>query len=86
MAYRLSNARILEWLGGELDGCATNLDSSKVQVNSAAVWWFCHKLTPDERANILGEFVKHNALRDRSGTNGTAKKPGRRAKKHNSNA
>jgi hypothetical protein len=79
MPYRLSNARILEWLARELDTCASDLDTSKVQVNSAAVWWFCQRLTPDQRADILGEFVKHNALRDRSPAT-PAKKADRRRK------
>ena len=76
---RLSNARILDWLASHLEECSDSLDCPKVQVNSAAVWWFCTKLAPDERATILGEFVRQNALRVQSSQNGKA--PRRRSRK-----
>jgi hypothetical protein len=60
---RLCNARIHGWLADDLDRVADQTASSKVQVNSAAVWWFCHKLPPEERARILGEFVTAQAMR-----------------------
>lgn len=64
---RLCNARIHGWLADDLDRVAEQTASSKVQVNSAAVWWFCHKLPPEERARILGDFVTAQALRGGDG-------------------
>jgi hypothetical protein len=60
---RLSNARIQDWLADDLDRVADQTGSSKVLVNSAAVWWFCRQLPAEERARILGEFVTAQALR-----------------------
>jgi hypothetical protein len=60
---RLSNARIQGWLAADLDRVAEQMDGPKALVNSAAVWWFCHRLTAEERAKILGEFVTAQALR-----------------------
>ena len=54
---RLSNARIQGWLAEDLDQVARQTGSSKVLVNSAAVWWFCHRIPAEERARLLGEFV-----------------------------
>jgi hypothetical protein len=65
---RLCNARIQGWLADDLDRVAEQTASSKVQVNSAAVWWFCHKLPAEERARILGEFVTAQAMRGGAGT------------------
>ena len=59
---RLCNARIQGWLADDLDRVAEQTASSKVQVNSAAVWWFCLKLPAEERARILGEFVTAQAM------------------------
>ena len=60
---RLCNARIHGWLADDLDRVADQTGSSKVQVNSAAVWWFCLRLPAEERARILGEFVTAQAMR-----------------------
>ena len=60
---RLSNARIQGWLAADLDHVADQMDGPKALVNSAAVWWFCHRLTAEERAKILGEFVTAQAMR-----------------------
>lgn len=59
----LDNARIQSWLAGDLARVAGQMDGTKALVNSAAVWWFCHRLTPEERARILGDFVAAQALR-----------------------
>jgi hypothetical protein len=59
----LCNARIQGWLADDLDRVADQTASSKVQVNSAAVWWFCLRLPAEERARILGEFVTAQAMR-----------------------
>jgi hypothetical protein len=60
---RLCNARIQCWIADDLDRVDDQTASSKLQVNSAAVWWFCLKLPPEERARILGEFVTAQAMR-----------------------
>lgn len=60
---RLSNARIQGWLAADLDRVAEVMDSPKALVNSAAVWWFCQRLTAEERAKVLGEFVTAQAMR-----------------------
>ena len=60
---RLCNARIHGWLADDLDRVADQTGSSKVQVNSAAVWWFCLRLPAEDRARILGEFVTAQAMR-----------------------
>src|SRR5205085_6446882 len=67
---RLCNARIQGWLADDLDRVAEQTASSKVQVNSAAVWWFCLKLPAEERARILGEFVTAQAMRGGAGPAG----------------
>jgi hypothetical protein len=59
----LRNARIQSWLAADLDRVAGEMDGTKAQVNSAAVWWFCHRLTAEERARILGDFVAAQAMR-----------------------
>jgi hypothetical protein len=60
----LSNARIQGWLADDLARVAGETDSTRALVNSAAVWWFCHRLSPEERARILGEFVTAQAMRN----------------------
>ena len=60
---RLSNARVQGWLAADLDRVAEQMDGPKALINSAAVWWFCHRLTAEERAKILGEFVTAQAMR-----------------------
>ncbi|MDB5306264.1 MAG: hypothetical protein JWO38_466 [Gemmataceae bacterium] len=59
----LSNARIQSWLADDLARVAGEMDGTKAQVNSASVWWFCHRLSPEERARILGDFVAAQAMR-----------------------
>ena len=72
---RLCNARIHGWLAEDLDRVADQTASSKVQVNSAAVWWFCHKLPAEERARILGEFVTAQAMRGGGHAEGKPRDP-----------
>jgi len=78
---QFNNARVLGWLSHHLDDCSDSLASTKVLVNSAAVWWFCTKLTPDERAQSLGEFVSENARQVQSSLNGDDPKSKRKSKK-----
>ena len=59
---RFTNARVHEWLTPEVDAVVEAMHTTRVQLNSAALWWFCRHLTPEERAEILGEYVKVQAM------------------------
>jgi hypothetical protein len=59
---KFTNARVHEWLTPDLDAVARAMRSTRVQLNSAALWWFCRRLSAAERAEVLGEFVKVQAL------------------------
>jgi hypothetical protein len=59
---RLTNARVHEWLTPALDAVTTAMHTTRLQLNSAALWWFLNRLTPKERAEILGEYVKSLAM------------------------
>jgi hypothetical protein len=59
---RFTNARVHEWLTPDVDGVVTAMRTTRVQLNSAALWWFCKSLTAEERAEILGEYVKVQAM------------------------
>jgi hypothetical protein len=45
-----------------LDAATTAMHTTRLQLNSAALWWFLNRLTPQERAEILGEYVKALAM------------------------
>jgi hypothetical protein len=62
MPEPLTNARVHEWLTAALDDAVTKMHTSRLQLNSAAMWWFLTKLSPEERAEILGEYTKVLAL------------------------
>jgi hypothetical protein len=38
------------------------MHTSRLQLNSAALFWFLNKLSPEERASILGEYTKVLAM------------------------
>ena len=57
-----TNARVHDWLSEHLDDVVQHMRTSRVQLNSAAIWWFCTRLSIEERAEILGEYVKHQAM------------------------
>jgi hypothetical protein len=59
---RFTNARVHEWLTPTLDHVTGVMHTTRVQLNSAALWWFCQQLEPRQRAEILGEYVKVQAL------------------------
>jgi hypothetical protein len=59
---RFTNARVHEWLTPALDVVTDAMHTTRLQLNSAALWWFLNRLTPKERAEILGEYVKALAL------------------------
>lgn len=67
-AERFINARVHEWLAPTLDSATDTMHTTRILLNSAAVWWFCHRLPVEQRAEILGEYVKIQAL----GGSGTA--------------
>jgi len=84
---RFTNARVHEWLTPTLDAVTDTMHTTRVQLNSAALWWFCQQLQPSERAEILGEYVKVQALGGKSRSRGgpsdespakNAKRPTRR--------
>jgi hypothetical protein len=57
-----TNARVHEDLEDGLDAAAVGMHATRLVLNSAALWWFVTRLTPQERAEILGEYVKQRAL------------------------
>jgi hypothetical protein len=59
---KFTNARVHEWLTRALDEVTTAMHTTRLQLNSAALWWFLNRLTAKERAEILGEYVKSLAL------------------------
>jgi hypothetical protein len=62
MSEQFQNARVHEHLTDDLDAVVRYLHATRMQLNSAALWWFLNKLTPEERAEILGEYTKQLAL------------------------
>jgi hypothetical protein len=77
---RFTNARVHEWLTPEVDAVVDAMHTTRVQLNSAALWWFCRHLTAEERAEILGEYVKVQALGGKEGAD-TPKPTGRRSRR-----
>ena len=59
---KFTNARVHEWLTPVIEEVTTTMHTTRIQLNSAALWWFCKQLTPEQRAEILGEYVKVQAL------------------------
>lgn len=72
-SHKFTNARVHEWLTPELDSAANSMHTTRIQLNSAALWWFCCRLSPEDRAEILGEFVKYQALGPQSHQTSTPK-------------
>jgi hypothetical protein len=62
MSEQFQNARVHLYLTPLLDAVAGDMHTSRLQLNSAALWWFLEKLTPEERASILGEYTKVLAM------------------------
>jgi hypothetical protein len=63
MSEPFTNARVHEYLTAALDAAVADMHANRLQLNSAALWWFLNPLTPQERAEILGEYVKQLAMR-----------------------
>src|SRR5437588_5457453 len=59
---KFTNARVHEWLTPTLDAVTDTMHTTRLQLNSAALWWFCRRLTAEQRAEILGEYVKVQAM------------------------
>jgi hypothetical protein len=59
---KFTNARVHDWLTPYLEALTAETHTTRIQLNSAALWWFCRRLTPEQRAEILGEYVKVQAL------------------------
>jgi hypothetical protein len=97
MSEKFTNARVYEHLTPALDDAVTQMHTTRLQLNSAALWWFLNRLSAEERAELLGEYVKLLAMHGqaeaarRAGDKGPAggkkkaqaggKAAGRRAKK-----
>jgi hypothetical protein len=83
MSERFTNARAHEHLTPALDAASEEMHATRLRLNSAALWWFLEKLTPEERAQILGEYVKVLALQGQAEAGGWAggKGKGKKAKK-----
>jgi hypothetical protein len=80
---RFTNARVHEWLTPTLDRVTEVMHTTRVQLNSAALWWFCQQLGPEQRAEILGEYVKVQAMGGKgrgrsSGPDGSASRDAKR--------
>jgi hypothetical protein len=78
MSEQFCNARVHLHLAPLLDVVAGDMHTSRLQLNSAALWWFLEKLTPEERAEILGEYTKVLAL---AGQQAAAAREQRRGRK-----
>jgi hypothetical protein len=59
---KFTNARVHEWLTPALDTVTAATHTTRLQLNSAALWWFLNRLTAKERAEVLGEYVKALAM------------------------
>jgi len=62
MLERFTNARVHEHLTADLDRVCAGMNLSRLLTNSAALWWFISKLSAQERAEIVGEYVKVLAM------------------------
>jgi hypothetical protein len=57
----LTNACVHEWLTPLLEETRRTLHAPRLQFNSAALWWFLERLSAQERAEILGKYLKARA-------------------------
>lgn len=72
---KFTNARVHEWLTPELESVTRSMHTTRLQVNSAALWWFCCHLSAEQRAVILGEYVKVQAMGGKEPTTNTIPQP-----------
>jgi hypothetical protein len=62
MSERFTNARVHEHMTPALDAVAKQMHATRLMLNSAALYWFLEKLSPEERAFMLGESTKVLAM------------------------
>jgi hypothetical protein len=62
MSERFTNARVHEWLTAALDAASGQMQATRLTMNSAALWWFLTRPTPEEWAEVLGEYLKALAM------------------------
>ena len=89
MPERFTNARVHLHLDAAIDAVSEQMHASRLTLNSAALYWFLHKLTPAERVEILGEYVKVLAMVVQPETGGPglgAKGQGKKVKGRNKKA
>jgi hypothetical protein len=67
MSEPSTNVRVHRWLTEALDTAARQIHSTRLQLNPAALWWFLNRLTPEDRAGVLGEYMKALAMLHQSG-------------------
>jgi hypothetical protein len=72
MSEQFTSAWVYEHLTPALDAATAKMHASRLQLNSAALWWFLSRLTAEERSEVLGEYVRQLALRGQSATGGRA--------------
>lgn len=68
MSDRVTNARVYEHMTPALDAVAEQMHATRVAINSAALYWFLTKLTPEQRAKVLGGYTKTLAMLDQEET------------------
>jgi hypothetical protein len=78
MPEPFTNARVYEHLTAALDATGARMHASRMMVSSAALYRFLEKLTPKERVEMLGEYVKVLATQGRAGEHGRPGKEKRR--------
>ncbi len=74
MSERYVNARVHVHLVPALDAASEQMNVSRLLLNSAALYWFLKRLKPQERAELLGEYVKVLAM---LGPRGEARRAGK---------
>jgi hypothetical protein len=80
ISEQFCNARVHLHLTSLLNAVAGDLHTSRLQLNSAALWWFPEKLTPEERAEVLGEYTKVLAMQGQAEAAARAERRGRKGK------
>jgi hypothetical protein len=74
MSEQFTNARVHIHLTPALDTTAEQMHTTRLLLNSAALHYFLEKLTPKERAEALGEYVKVLAMHGQGGQQGRSGK------------
>jgi hypothetical protein len=61
-AEKFTNARVHEGWTPDLDAAVAAMRTTRVRLNAAVLWWCCRHRTPEDRATILGAYVKAQAM------------------------